>query len=208
MHIGKGQGEETWRVNFFDSGLQKTFPRTLFADTSWLIFKVACAWLGSPQPFSQRFHVRTHYWPSTCWNNCCSGSWGSAGCAAEEKKLSNTLWFGQEEWDYFSHKCVPQTTTHAHIHGSNPYSIKISPAVLHFLESSLNISEGWILPHPDAKGHRAPRGTYAFVPNRVFASRNWRDNWERCKSTMIKRKRRKKPSPVSNLLCLMLVVIF
>lgn len=30
----------------FDSGLPKTFLRTLFADNSPLIFKVACAWSG------------------------------------------------------------------------------------------------------------------------------------------------------------------
>lgn len=128
-----------------------------------------------------------------------TAAWATEGqcwlCSRRKETKQRSVWprrCSQEERDYFSHMCVPQTITHTHIHGLKPYSIKISPAVLHFLESSLNISEGWMLPHPDAKGHQTPRGTNAFVSDKVFASRNWRDNWERCKSTMIKRKRRKK----------------
>lgn len=60
----------------FDSGLPKTFLRTLFADNSPLIFKVACAWSGSPQPFRQMFCLRTLCWPSTLPNNFCLGNEG------------------------------------------------------------------------------------------------------------------------------------
>lgn len=147
---------------------KETFPWTLFADTSQVIFKVACAWLGCPQPFRQMLHISAYCCPSSCWNNCCLDNWG----AVLGVQQSNTL--ARPGGMRFLFTCVPQTITHTYIHGSNPYSIKISPAVLYFLEASLNIPEGWILPHLDAEGHQTPRGTHMVVACKVFASWNWR----------------------------------
>lgn len=62
--------------------------------------------------------------------------------AAGGEELSNALCAEREGCDCCSHMWGPQTITHTHGCGSKPYSIKISPAVLHFLESSLNLSEG------------------------------------------------------------------
>lgn len=165
-------GTYWWRVGRrgllnvnFDSGLRKTFPRTHSSDSSELIFKVACAWPGSPQPFRQMFCVRTHCWPSTCWNNCSLGNWGAALGVQQQKRHWATLSgvARRNETSSFTCAYLRQSLT--------PTSMVQILTVLKYLQlyfTSWSLPwiyqwEEWILPHLDAKGHQTPCGTYVFV---------------------------------------------
>lgn len=160
----------------FESGLQKSLLRTLSADNSSLIPKVACAWSGSPQPFRQMFGWRSLCWPSTCPNNFCLGKEGQQ----EERS-----WASPSVLNGRGVAAALRCADPRHRSGVNPHSIQKCPAVPHCLEPSLNLAEGWTLPHP--RGQQSPRGRCVFVSDQVFA----RPGETSCKSTTIQRKRRK-----------------
>lgn len=142
----------------FESGLQKTLLRTLSADNSSLIPKVACAWSGSPQPFRQMFGWRSLCWPSTCPNNFCLGKEGQQ----EERS-----WASPSVLNGRGVAAALRCADPRHRPGVNPHSIQKCPAVPHCLEPSLNLAEGWTLPHP--RGQQSPRGRCVFVSAQVFA---------------------------------------
>lgn len=138
--------------------------------------------------------MRTHCWTSTCWNSCCLGNWRAVLGVQQKKRNWTTLWLSQKEWEYLSHMCVPWIITHIHIYVLNLYSIKISPAALHFLESSLIYQKDehyHIQMQKDIKPHVV---CTCLLHIRSLPVGTGERTGERCKSTMIKRKRRKKIS--------------
>lgn len=156
----------------------KALLRTLLADNSSLIPKVACAWSGSPQPFRQMF----------CWRNLC---WpkqlllGQGGAAGGEE-LSSTLHPAWENTRY-----------------SNISSCASLPGAF------LNSAEGWTPPHP--RGQQSPCGRLCLFQIRLFFSRPGETTGTSVKAPRFRRKGEKKiiyNSPLSSLLCLVLVVIF
>lgn len=152
-----------------------------------------CAWPGSPQPLRQLFRVRTRCWAQQLLKQLRSSNCGAV-LGAQQKERNWATLSGvarRNETTYLTCAYLGQSLT--------PTSMVWILTVLKYLQLYFT---SWSLPwiyqkdecyhiwmQKDIRPHVVR--TCLFQIN-VFTSWNWRDNWERSKSTMIKRKRRKK----------------